>query len=508
MTDEANQQDAVVAFLNDPATHGIAGDVERITTHSAHVFLAGERAYKIKRAVKYNYLDFSTLAARREVIAHELALNAPTAPMIYDRVVTITREADGGLAFDGLGAPVEYALAMHRFARENELTRIAEAGDFTVALAERLGEAVADFHAMAPAREADGAELIREILDELSEAFAGMESVLGPDRLAKFSDRAEQAFAGAAPLLSARSARGLVRRCHGDLHLKNIVMIDGRPVPFDALEFDERLGTMDVGYDLAFLLMDLLHRGLVRPANALLGRYLARTDDFEGLAALPLFLAVRAAIRSMVAVQTMSGHVTEALARDARGYLDDAIGFLAPAPARLVAIGGVSGTGKTSVAAALAPGVGPAPGALHLRSDLERKAMFGVGPLTALPPEAYTSEVSAAVYRAMFAKARAALGARHGVILDATFLDPGERAAAEACAAEAGVPFDGLWLEADAATLEARVAAREGDASDADVAVLRGQLARGPEGGDWTKVDAVGAPDDVADRAARALGLG
>ncbi len=507
MTDDLTAQKEVIAFLSDPATHGISGEVEVISTHSAHVFLAGDRAYKIKRAVKFNYLDFTALETRRKIITRELELNAPAAPMIYDRVVAITREADGSLALGGKGVAVEYALVMRRFAREDELIRIADAGKLTVTLAETLGTAVAELHEKAPERGADGAALIREILDELADAFSGMEDVLGHDRLAAFRTRAEASFGHVAPLLSTRSKRGFVRRCHGDLHLKNIVMIDNRPVPFDALEFDERLGTMDVFYDFAFLVMDLLHRGLARQANALLGAFLARTGDFEGLAALPLFLGVRAAIRSMVAVQTMSGEVSEGLARDARGYLDDAIGYLAPPDARLVAVGGVSGTGKTTVAARLAPDLGPAPGAVHLRSDLERKAMFGVEPLTPLPAEAYEPEVSQRVYDRMLARAELALSAGHAVILDATFIDPAERGAAEASAKTAGVAFDGLWLTADPATLEARVSARADDASDADVRVLRSQLATHPDAVGWTRIEAGGSPDAVVARAAAVLGL-
>jgi uncharacterized protein len=507
VTAHEDAQAGVIAFLEDPASHGIGEAVEVVTTHSAHVFLAGDRAYKIKRAVKYNYLDFTALETRRKIIKRELELNAPGAPMIYDRVVAITRDATGGLTFDGPGEAVEYALAMQRFAREDELHRIAEAGGLSVAIAEALGAVVADLHAAAPRRDVDGAALIGEILDELAEAFAGMEDVLGTGRLASFLERARAEFDTTGSLLATRAQQGFVRRCHGDSHLKNIVMIDGGPVLFDALEFDERLGTTDVFYDFAFLLMDLLHRGLPQQANAALNRLLARSGDLEGLATLPLFLAVRAAIRAMVAVQTMADRAPDGLARDARAYLDHALAFLAPPPARLLAIGGVSGSGKTTIAARLAPRLGPAPGAVHIRSDFERKAMFEVDPRVPLPPEAYRPELNRKVYDRMLAKAETALAAGHAAILDATFLDVGEREAAEALAEAQGVRFDGLWLSADAATLEARVAARRGDASDADVTVLHAQLARAPEAGGWAGIDARGAPEEVAARAALALGL-
>ena len=498
MNSEPADQTDVVEFLRDPKTYGIDSPVDMITTHSAYVFLAGDLAFKIKRAVKYNYLDFSTLDARREVIAHELALNAPAAPAIYDRVVTITRQRSGGLAFDGKGMPVEYALRMHRFRREDELTCIADAGKLTNDLARKLGHVIAGLHAAAERRPSDGAVLIGEIIEELREAFARMEPTLGHDRLADYFRRTDRAFRDVAPLLTRRSAEGRVRRCHGDLHLKNLVMIEGRPVAFDALEFDERLGTCDIFYDFAFLAMDMLHRGLTGQANVLQNSYLANTRDFAGLATLPLFLSIRAAIRSMVAVQTMSGTVAGDIARDAQAYLGQAIEFLSPAAPRLVAVGGFSGSGKTAIAGRIAPGLGPSPGAVHLRSDLERKAMFGVDPLDHLPDEAYRSEVNRDIYARLLDEAEQILLARHSVIIDATFLAEADRGAAGALAARLGVPFHGIWLDSDPATLERRVATRIADASDADVDVLHAQIKRGTGPLTWTKIDASAELEQVA----------
>ena len=505
MKSDPTDQTEVVAFLSNPETYGIDSPVEMITTHSAYVFLAGDLAYKIKRAVKYNYLDFSTLAARRKVIAHELALNAPAAPAIYDRVVTITREGPGRLALEGAGEPVEYALRMHRFAREDELTCIADAGTLTNDLAELLGDVVADFHAAAERRWFDGAALIGEIIEELREAFAGMEAVLSHDSLAEYFGQTDRTFGEVAAQLSQRSEDGRVRRCHGDLHLKNLVMIEGRPVPFDALEFDERLGTCDVFYDFAFLVMDLLHRGLTGQANVLLNSYLRKSRDVSGLATLPLFLSIRAAIRSMVAVQTMSAKSAIDIADDARTYLEQAIEYLTPSPPRLLAIGGLSGAGKTTIAARIAPRLGSAPGAVHLRSDLERKAMFNVRPLDRLPEDAYRPETSRQVYARMLDQAEQVLLARHSVIIDATFLAEADRLAVGRLAARSGVSFDGIWLSSDTATLERRVSARTKDASDADVDVLHAQIRRRTEPSTWTEIDAGGTPEQVVRRVEKRL---
>jgi len=268
-------------------------------------------------------------------------------------------------------------------------------------------------------------------------------------------------------------------------------------VPFDALEFDERLGTCDVFYDFAFLTMDFLHRGLAVQANVLLNSYLRKTEDFAGLRTLPLFLSIRAAIRSMVAVQTLSSTVADDIAHDACNYLEQANRYLSPLPPRLVAIGGLSGSGKTTVAARVTPSLGPAPGSVHLRSDLERKTMFGAKPLDQLPQKAYQPEVNRKVYARLSERAEQVLLARHSVIVDATFLDGAERAAIGALAARLCVPFDGIWLTADPTTLERRVSTRAEDASDADVDVLRAQLKREAGPMTWTEIDASGGVERI-----------
>jgi uncharacterized protein len=504
----ADDQSDVLRFLSDPATHG--GLVpEHIETHGAHVFLAGDEALKIKRAVRYDYMDFSTLPLREEMLKRELALNRPSAPGIYREVVPITRGASG-FAIDGTGEPVEWVLRMKRFPKENELLHVAERGELDDRMAEELGRTVAAYHAQAPVRDADGAQLIRAILDELDDAFAGMTTELGADRTAAFHNLSRQSFDRISLLLSVRSRSGHVRRCHGDLHLRNLVLLDGRPVPFDALEFDEKLGTCDVLYDLAFLIMDLRHRDLGRAANLVLNTWLfdcGGTED-EGLRALPLFLAIRAAIRAMVDVQVDAAtHHEGQSSSDARAYLDEALSFLAPPPPRLIAVGGLSGSGKTTQGRLLAPRIGAAPGAIHLRSDLERKRLAGVGPLEHLPDDAYTAEAGKAVYSRIMTRAETILAAGHSVILDATWLAPDERAAAEHLAARAGVPFAGLWLEAPASVLGTRVTARKGDASDADAQVVAKQLERDTGAMTWTRIDTSGTSDDVAQTIRTALGV-
>ena len=265
----------------------------------------------------------------------------------------------------------------------------------------------------------------------------------------RLGERAANALRHAAAVLNERAAAGFVRRCHGDLHLNNIVLWRGRPVLFDAIEFDEELATIDTLYDLAFLLMDLDKRGQRGVANVVLNRYLWRSGaelDLHGLAALPLFLGLRAAIRAMVTAERAQQEGADASVRDrqrARDYLQAANAYLAPCPPRLIAVGGLSGTGKSTLARELAPELGPAPGAVHLRSDLERKRLHGVEATVRLAPETYTQAASDRVYAVLYEKARDVLAAGHAVIVDAVFAEPEERARIEGVAAELGVPFPG-----------------------------------------------------------------
>src|SRR6056297_3699886 len=282
-----------VAYLSDPDTHGAGTKVDIVRTHAAIVFLAGDAAYKVKRPVRYDYLDFSTLEKRQAMLRRELELNRPNAPGIYLGLVPVTRQADGTLKLGEGGEVVEWCLHMRRFPAGAELVAVAGRDGISPALAEQIGCEIADYHARAEIRHADGRTLVTEIADELNEAFAGMTDLFGAGLVDRFQTRVRTAIEANAALLTDRGRAGHVRRGHGDLHLGNMVVLDGRPVLFDALEFDERLGTLDVLYDLGFVIMDLLHRGLSEAANAVLGAYLYRArqpEHFDGLALLPLFL--------------------------------------------------------------------------------------------------------------------------------------------------------------------------------------------------------------------------
>ncbi|MEM1050313.1 MAG: AAA family ATPase [Pseudomonadota bacterium] len=495
----------VVKFLSSPAAFDDGSrTVDVITTHGAVVFLGDRDVFKIKQPVAYEYMDFSTLERRRQVCEREIALNRPFAPSIYLDVKAITREADGGLAIDGYGEIVEWAVHMRRFDERHVLENLARSGALGADLANRLGETLVDYHAGLPVeRTGDGAQRIKEIIDELGRAFADLGPVFPAGRVDAFDSGCAAAFASGAAHLDMRAMRGFVRRCHGDLHLRNLVLIDGVPTPFDALEFNERLATTDVLYDLAFLIMDMLHLDMRGAANRVFNRYVRAGWEFaapQGFAVMPLFLALRAGIRAMVSAQTALRDPDHSAAsnEEAGRYLDQAVAFLQRREPVLVAVAGLSGTGKSTLAADLAPLFGAAPGAVLLRSDLERKQMFDVPDLERLPAETYTREASDRVYARLIDKASIALEQGQAVILDAVFSTPGERYAAQQLANRAGAPFRGLWLDAPTALLRERVAGRHGDASDADVTVVdlqaeRFQTLTDGEAGPWITVDASGS---------------
>jgi len=466
-----------------------------IETACARIFLAGDVAWKVKRNVDLGYVDFSTVERRKWALDRELAFNRGAAPDIYRRVRSITREPGGGYAWDGAGEPVDHALEMRRFDDRAVLSNSPDAIDGD--MAEALGRTIAGFHAKAPLRPQGGWAAMEFTVGSNAHLLRDLKGKLEHERVERMVALAQAELERQRPLLQARASQGFARRCHGDLHLANILVEDGKPVLFDCIEFNDLLSDLDVQYDLAFLLMDLDFRGRRDAAARVLAAYLDQAArDFpaqiwDGLAALPLMLSVRAGVRAHV-----SAHSGDLAASHA--YVEAAIAHLSPAPPVLAAVGGFSGTGKTSFARAVAPSLGASPGAVVLRTDEARKRLAAAGPVDRLPPEIYTAEFYNRVYDSVFETARALLKAGRAVVLDATFTEPALRARAEALAAACGAPFHGAWLQAPIEVLEARVASRVGDASDATLEVLRDQVARhGDAAVGWTSVDAA-APTEKA----------
>jgi len=502
---QENPQEAIFAFLGDPATHhGTA--THRIDTHAAAVFLVGSQVFKVKRAVRFPFLDFSSQEKRKAACEAEIEANRPFAPELYRGVLAITREADGSLALAGRGRPVEWAVHMHRFDETKTLDHLADQRRIDPDLADALARAVAIAHAKAPVADArTWIEAIAAYVEQNDAAFRQRPDLFPAADVNHLAQACRGHLARVRPLLAARGRQGLVRRGHGDLHLGNIALIDARPVPFDALEFDPVVASGDVLYDLAFLLMDLIERRLAEAANIVFNRYLAvtrRDEDLDALAALPLFLCLRAAIRAKVTAARLAHakHAEHAqIAETSQTYFHLATQLIAPPAPSLIAVGGLSGTGKSVLARALAPSQPPAPGAVVLRSDVERKLMLGVAETEPLPKDAYAAEITARVYADLVEKARRVTASGHSAIVDAVFAKPQERASIAAMAANR-IKFHGLFLTADLRTRVTRIGGRIHDASDADAAVARQQetLALGTM--DWSEVDASGTPRQTLER--------
>jgi aminoglycoside phosphotransferase family enzyme/predicted kinase len=487
-TSNPDSQADIIAWLASPATHGGAA-VERVETHISIVFLAGAEAYKLKRAVAFDYLDFSTPSRRRHYCEEEVRVNRRTAPAIYKGVLPITRSESGALAFDGPGEPVDWVVHMARFDQSQLLDRLAASNALPLSMIDQLGRSIAAFHRRAGVRrDRGGARGMQRVID--GNALELHDAALAARTLDELRAQAHR--------LDERREHGFVRECHGDLHLGNIVLIGGEPTLFDAIEFNDDIACCDVLYDLAFLIMDLRHRGLAAQASTVFNAYFEESADYEGLPLLPLFLSCRAAVRAKISAASAPVQHDAArriaMDRNARDYRAEAMRLLEHRPAIAIAIGGLSGSGKSTIAASLAPLVGAAPGAVVLRSDVIRKQLLGAGRFDRLGAAGYTADVSRRVYAELTARMRRVLDAGHSVIVDATFLHEHDRQSIEQAARDAGVILRGIWLDASESVQRARLAQRQKDPSDADAAVLSKQLREDPGAISWNRVDAENSP--------------
>jgi aminoglycoside phosphotransferase family enzyme/predicted kinase len=504
-----DDQAEIIQFLSRPASYcGDIESVETITTHASIVFLAGDRAVKLKRAVKYTYLDYSTTELRHRACEAELALNRRTAPALYLSATPICRTPDGKLSFNGRGEPVDWVIVMRRFPQDALFSRLAERGALTTRLAFDLADRVAAFHEVAEVQPGQGgAQGIAAVIQINDENLRRSPPLgIGAVDIDRLRDGSRAALAKHAALLDRRRETGRVRRCHGDLHLGNICLIDGQPTLFDCIEFSDLISCIDVLYDLAFLLMDLRYRGLVRECGLIFNRYLDLARDDDGVAAMPLFMSLRAAVRAHVTAAAAAGpeaaDLRERKLAEASSYFDLAVDLLAPRAPQLLAVGGLSGTGKSSVAAALAGELGIGAGARVLRSDVVRKQLFGSLPEERLPAEAYSMTVNERVYATLERRAAALLAAGHTVVIDAVCARPEERTALADLARRTRAGFAGVWLQAPTPTLLARLAQRGKDASDATTEILQRQLTYDLGVIDWARIDA-GEPRDAVIEAAR-----
>lgn len=499
---------------------GAEGGVSVIETHISWVLLAGEYAWKLKKPLDLGFLDFSTQDRRRAACEAELRLNRRTVPELYEAVVPVWRTEAGVCVGDPPDAapagcldatPLDYLVRMRRFDQSALFEARLAAGQFAPALFDRLARHVAAFHeAAAVARPGEGFGDAAAVMAPVRQNFAQIRERVSDlallRELARIEAWVEAQFVALAPVFDARLAAGRVRECHGDLHLGNLIVLDGEPRLFDAIEFSAALRWTDVVADIAFLVMDLQARGRVDLASRFLNAWLERSGDYAGLQLLPWYLSYRAMVRAKIAAiragQVEGAARADSLAECARYLALAAAQIRPPAPALLIA-SGVSGAGKTSQSQPLVEGCG----VIRVRADVERKRLFGLDADarsgSTLGGGLYSAEASARTYARLAKLARAVVEAGYPVLVDATFLKRAQRAAFAELAATLGVPFAILAFDAPVETLRARVRQRlkaGTDASEADVAVLETQLsAREPfedeELACVVPIDTASAPD-------------
>ncbi|MGE3481771.1 MAG: AAA family ATPase, partial [Gammaproteobacteria bacterium] len=482
-----NTQDpSLIQALQDPALydHPVAG-LRVIETHISWVLLTGPYAYKIKKAVDLGFLDFSTLDRRRFYCEEELRLNRRLAPALYRAVVPITGTAQRP-RLGGAGAPIEYAVQMVQFDPAAQFDRLLAAGRLTPEQLAGFAAGLARFHAgIARAQADDPYGTPAAVAAPVEENFAQIR--LPPSlaaeggMLRELRDWSTRSHTHLQPLLARRKAEGFIRECHGDLHLGNITLYQGEPLAFDCLEFNDRLRWIDVMSEIAFLVMDLDQHGRSDLGLRFLNEYLHHSGDYAGLALLRYYRVYRALVRAKVeGIRLRQTGAAEPAARDGlRGYIRLARDYTRPRPRALVITRGLSGAGKTVHSAAL---LAPC-GMIRVRSDVERKRLFGYAPgarsRSGLDAGLYSRDAGVRTYDHLAGLASAIIEAGFTALVDATFLKQAQREQFRALAARLRVPFMILDFQATEANLRKRVSARAQagrDASEATLAVLQRQL--------------------------------
>lgn len=458
-------------------------------THISWVVLTGEWVYKLKKPVNFGFVDFTSLELRQAACHEEVRLNRRTAAELYDDVVMLTEECSGP-QFGGTGPVIEYAVRMRQFAQENILDQRLARGELSENDIDALAHEVAQLH-----RRAAVASMVSPF-GTPNAVHASVQACLDhllrsspPDgqrtQFVQLNDWANREWHRLKETLEARKQQGWVRECHGDLHLGNLVLYGGRPMLFDCLEFNPELRWIDVISDVAFLVMDLFDRGAASLAWRMLNKWLEQTGDYDGLDLLRYYLVYRALVRAKVAAlrlgqPDLSSNDVQHQQQLLRSYAELALMLSRPGRPALLMMHGVSGSGKSFIAGQLSTSLG----AVHIRSDIERKRLFGLWPPTenspAIQSEMYAPQATQRTYVRLQTLTRDVVEAGYSIVVDATFLRHSDRLSFASIARELGIPMIIVTCNAQESVLRERVSRRQlngQDPSDADVSVLETQLA-------------------------------
>ncbi len=489
MSDSQNSSSQLIDALRAAAIreHGPEA-VELLETHISWILLIGDRAYKIKKPVDLGFVDFTTLEIRHRCCREELRLNGRLAPELYLDVVAITGTPEQPRLAGG-GTPIEYAVRMKRFPQTALLSHVLERGELRPSHIDALARGVAEFHREIETA-AEGSpfgtpdNVVQPVRDNFAHVADSPTDEDAQKRVEQLRQWSEREWAALREDFADRKKQGCIRECHGDMHLGNIVLLDERITIFDCIEFNENLRWIDVMSEAAFAAMDLEDRGRADLGHRFLNAYLERTGDYGGLSVFRFYAAYRAMVRAKVAcLRSQQSGVDDAELRrlhtELASYLDLAEKYSQPGRAQLLIAHGTSGTGKTRGTQVLVDQLG----AIRVRSDVERKRLFGLQPEQQSDPQLaqhlYSSESTQRTYARLHESAATILEAGFPAIVDATFLQRRQRDLFRELARERAVPFRILDFSASEETLKERVVRRAqagGDASEADLAVLEGQL--------------------------------
>ncbi len=486
---ETLTRDVMIAQLRDASAypHTVDGPVVVHETHISLVFLAGHFAYKIKKPITTDFLDYGTLAKRHHACCEELRLDSRYVHGLYLDVVPITYE-DSHVRMDGDAQPIEFALRMQRFPDDSLLTDRMHAGHVGSEDMIQIANTIASFHRLAAVSHDQEEPILTQIREQATANFTylrGLSTSGNQDRsLQAVEEWTNASYVQLQEVFRQRIREGFIRECHGDLHCNNIVHWRGQWVPFDGIEFNPDYYWIDVLSDVAFLTMDVQYRGRIDLSGCFINAYLEQTGDYEALPILRWYMLYRALVRAKVAKMSAEQAGDDAAQRsryndEARLYLSLSHQLIQPQPLHLWITHGVSGSGKTTGSQQLVC----SESAIRLRSDIERKRLFrttltdhltlGVG------QGIYSASASESTYQALLFKARKILQGGFSVVIDATFLKHADRQRFQALAIAENADFQILNFRADVETLRKRIIDRRlanKDASDADLEVLSRQL--------------------------------
>ena len=466
--------------------HPVKQPIELVQTHVSYVLLTGDFAYKLKKAVNFGFLDYSTLEKRKHFLEEEINMNSAIAPELYLEVVPITLVGDR-FVLGGEGEPIEYALKMRQFPQENLFINLFEAGKLSIEQMEELGKIVAQFHENAVTndyiRSFGTVAKIREALDEnyqQTQQYVG--KVQTQQQLTETKAFTDSFFAERADLFQARIEHHKIKECHGDLHLKNICLWQDKIQLFDRIEFNEPFRFVDVMYDVAFTVMDLDARGRKDFGNAFLNTYLEQTGDWKGLQLLPLYLSRQAYVRAKVTSFLLDDpaipeKVKQEASQTATDYYKQAWQYTQPNQGKLILMSGLSGSGKTTVAKAIARKTG----AIQIRSDAVRKHLAGISLDETGSNEIYTPEMNQKTYDRLLELGILLAKEGFSVILDAKYDRLALRQPVIAAAKSNHLSLQIVNCTAPMEVLRDRLNSRNNDISDATADLLASQQAKAEE---------------------------